>query len=125
MGKKLEIYVVEWITEIGSEWWETKLKEFNFLPYLNDEKLNVYFKEKMYDSQFENNDDSQLLIVNFNFFDYAYDSEGCLHKLDTAIQLCDMGQLREVDYREKPGLIFVKNKILEAVNKTANKFSAS
>lgn len=125
MGKKLEKFILEKITEIGSDWWKIKLKEFHSLPYLSDDKLNIHFHGIVDDSYNENTYESSLITVNFDFLTYAYDSEGYLNNLDSAMQLCNIGQLREEDHREKPGLVFVKNKIVQAVDKTANKISAS
>lgn len=123
MGSKLETFLVEKITDIGDDWWTNKKIEFRSLPYLKSDNSVQFEGITLVDGHHICEPES--ITVKFDFLEYAYDSEGYINKLDSAMTLCGIGSVDEVAIRDTKGLLKVKEIILAAIDKNANKMEAS
>jgi len=121
MGIKLENYLSKTLCDIGLDWWNGKKEEFKSLPYFSSDKTSVEFNGEIEELHPGRKSSSSKIIVKFDFSDYIFSTEKFVRDLDSALQLTNTGSFDEEQFGALSGLNEVKNKIIKAVVKIADK----
>ena len=124
MGIKLENYLSETLCDIGLDWWYGKNEEFKSLPYLSSDKTSVEFNGEIEELQPGKDSTQSKINVKFDFEMYVFYTDKCVGDLESALRLSNSGSFDEEHFGALASLNQVKNKILIAVAKIADKLSA-